>query len=90
MSLHGRTCRTAAPPLVVAADGRRFCMLALHRMNVVAVTTILVLQDTVTGHRYIRNRRKLPNPSMPNPPIPNILTLPGLPWLTVMRVQAKA
>ena len=35
---------------VVAAEGRHLCILALNRVNVVAVTTILVLHVGVIGH----------------------------------------
>ena len=35
---------------VVAANGRHLCILALNRVNVVAVTTILVLHVGVIGH----------------------------------------
>ena len=35
---------------VVAANGRHLCILALKRVNVVAVTTILVIHIGVIGH----------------------------------------
>ena len=35
---------------MVAANGRHLCILALNRVNVVAVTTILVLHVGVIGH----------------------------------------
>ena len=38
----------------VAANGRHLCILALNRMNVIAVTTKLVLQVGVIGHRVPR------------------------------------
>ena len=39
-----------ATSFVVADKGRHFCILALNRVNVVAVTTILVLHVGVIGH----------------------------------------
>ena len=39
---------------VVAAAGRHLCILALNRVNVVALTTILVLHVGVIGHRVPR------------------------------------
>ena len=39
---------------VVAANGRQLCILASNRVNVVAVTTILVLHVGVIGHRVLR------------------------------------
>ena len=36
---------------VAAANGRHLCILALNRVNVVAVTTILVLHVGVIGHQ---------------------------------------
>ena len=37
-------------PIQRAAKGRHLCMLALNRVNVIAVTTILVLHVGVIGH----------------------------------------
>ena len=39
-----------ATSFVVADNGRHLCILALNRVNVVAVTTILVLHVGVIGH----------------------------------------
>ena len=40
---------------VVAAAGRHLCRLALNRVNIVAVTTILVLHVGVIGHHVPRH-----------------------------------
>ena len=37
------------PPFVVAAASRHLCILALNRVNIVAVTTIIVLHVVVIG-----------------------------------------
>ena len=40
---------------VVAAKGRYLCILVLNRVNIVAVTTILVLHVGVIGHHVPRH-----------------------------------
>ena len=44
-----------ATSFVVAANGRLLCILALNRVNIVAVTTILVLHVGVIGHHVPRH-----------------------------------
>ena len=34
--------KAAQPPFVMAAEGRHFCILALNKVNIVAITSILV------------------------------------------------
>jgi len=46
----GGAAEGRATSFVVAAAGRHLCILALNRVNVVAVTTILVLHVGVIGH----------------------------------------
>ena len=46
----GVTAEGRGTSFVVAANGRHLCILALNRVNVVAVTTILVLHVGVIGH----------------------------------------
>ena len=46
----GGAAEGRATSFVVAANGRHLCILALNRVNVVAVTTILVLHVGVIGH----------------------------------------
>ena len=44
-----------ATSFLVAAKGRHLCILALNRVNIVAVTTILVLHVGVIGHHIPRH-----------------------------------
>ena len=51
----GGAAEGRATSFVVAAAGRHLCILALNRVNIVAVTTILVLHVGVIGHYVPRH-----------------------------------
>ena len=51
----GGAAEGRATSFVVAANGRYLCILALNRVNIVAVTTILVLHVGVIGHHVPRH-----------------------------------
>ena len=51
----GGAAEGRATSFVVAAAGRHLCILALNRVNIVAVTTILVLHVGVIGHHVPRH-----------------------------------
>ena len=51
----GGAAEGPATSFVVAAKGRHLCILAVNRVNVAAVTTILVLHVGVMGHHVSRH-----------------------------------
>ena len=62
----GGAAEGQATSFVVTANGRYLCILALNRVNVVAVTTILVLHVGVIGQHIPRHYDFMP-PVISNP-----------------------
>ena len=55
----GGAAECRAPFFVVAAEGRHLCILALNKVNILAVTTILVLHPSKTGRTVARTNFRL-------------------------------